>query len=63
MKKIVLAFLVVLLVSSSCKKDGCWIIMDCMGNDLMSRCGSESEIQSYCAANSTPGCTWNYRRE
>jgi len=64
MKKIVLVFAVAIaLLSSSCEKNKCWIIVDCIGNDLQSRCGTESDIQSYCASQSPPGCTWTYREE
>ena len=64
MKKIILIFAVTALLSS-CKKDslGCWTYIDCLGNDLNTVCNmSEGDVQSYCAAHSTAGCTMSYKR-
>lgn len=64
MKRIIFLFALVTLVSTtSCDKNKCWIISDCIGNDLEKHCGSESDIQTYCASNSPAGCAWTYRSE
>lgn len=62
MKKILL--LIVLIASlSACKKNKCYIISDCVGNDLQNMCGSEDDVRSFCANNSPAGCTWTYRAQ
>jgi hypothetical protein len=64
MKKIFFVFAVIALVTTtSCNKNKCWIISDCIGNDTGNRCGSENDIQTFCASQSTPGCTWTYRKQ
>ncbi len=64
MKKIFFLFALATLISTtSCDKNKCWIISDCIGNDLEKRCGSESDIQTYCASQSSPGCAWTYRKD
>ncbi|MBK9486176.1 MAG: hypothetical protein IPO01_13535 [Chitinophagaceae bacterium] len=64
MKKILFVFALLTLVSTtSCNKNKCWVISDCLGNDLENYCGSEDDIQSYCASHSTAGCNWTYRKQ
>ncbi|HUR66223.1 MAG TPA: hypothetical protein VMZ03_07710 [Chitinophagaceae bacterium] len=48
---------------SSCSKDKCWVMMDCMGNDIGSYCGTESQVQYQCQRIATPTCPCSYRRE
>ena len=61
MKKIFFALIVITLLNS-CTRE-CWVYVDCLGNDIGKTCGSEKEVQEYCAANSTPTCKMTYRSE
>ncbi|MBK8520067.1 MAG: hypothetical protein IPL54_04025 [Chitinophagaceae bacterium] len=64
MKKFFFVFAVITLVSAtSCDKHTCWVIRDCMGNDIGKRCCSDSDIQTYCASQSSPGCAWTYKKD
>ena len=60
MKKLLFVFAIIALLSS-CKKNKCYILSDCLGNDTGSYCGTKKEVQDYCAAHSPAGCTWTYR--
>lgn len=62
MKRIIFIFVVTLLFSS-CQKNKCRIIVDCMGNDLQTYCGTEKEIKDYCSSHNTPTCAWSYRSQ
>ena len=62
MKKLIIVIGVIAFFSS-CHKNKCYTISDCMGNDIQNYCGSKSEVEAYCASNSTPGCNWTYRPE
>lgn len=61
MKKFILIIFTTALLFS-CSKEKCWQVKDCIGNDITKYCGSESEVQDFCNANSSPGCTWSYQR-
>jgi hypothetical protein len=61
MKKYIFILFTTALLSS-CIKEKCWQVKDCMGNDVNKYCGSENEVQDYCQANSTPTCTWTYKK-
>jgi len=63
MKKYIFILFTTALLSSCVKERRCWIMNDCLGNDVGSFCGSESEVQDECQSHSTPGCPWGYRRE
>lgn len=66
MKKLILLISIALITLSSCKKDSlsCYTYVDCLGNDLQTVCNmKESDVQAYCAAHSTGGCTMTYRKQ
>lgn len=59
-------YMLILFISTllfSCNKEKCWVLNDCIGNDIGKYCGSESDVQAYCQANALPGCAWGYRSE
>lgn len=61
MKKIVFLVFTAFLLSS-CTKEKSWAITDCLGNDITSYQGTENDVKAYCQTNSTPSCTWTYRK-
>jgi len=61
MKKIVLLFFLAIILVS-CSKNKCWILSDCIGNDIQSYCGSERDVKAQCASIGTPTCPCSYRQ-
>jgi hypothetical protein len=63
MKKYIFILFATALLSSCGKDKKCWVLVDCLGNDVMGYCGTENEVQAQAQANSSPTCSWSYRRE
>lgn len=62
MKKCIIAIFVATLLTS-CSKNKCWVLVDCLGNDVGGYCGTERQVQEKAQSYSTPTCTWGYRAE
>ncbi len=62
MKKYLFIIITAALLSS-CSKDKCWTLSDCLGNDIGSYCGTEKQVKKQCESIATPSCACSYRRD